>query len=95
MTLTVNDLSYDYIRGVPVLEGVSFAAEKGEFLSVLGPNGAGKSTLFRCLLGGIDGYSGSIELDGREVRGLSRRPASPTSPRYTGPPSAIRCWTRR
>ena len=73
MTLTVNDLSYGYIRGVPVLEGVSFAAEKGEFLSVLGPNGAGKSTLFRCLLGGIDGYSGSIELDGREVRSLSRR----------------------
>ena len=73
MTLTVNDLSYGYIRGVPVLEGVSFAAQKGEFLSVLGPNGAGKSTLFRCLLGGIDGYSGSIELDGREVRGLSRR----------------------
>lgn len=73
MTLTVNDLSYGYIRGVPVLEGVSFAAEKGELLSVLGPNGAGKSTLFRCLLGGIDGYSGSIELDGREVRGLSRR----------------------
>lgn len=73
MTLTVNDLSYGYIRGVPVLEGVSFAAEKGELLSVLGPNGAGKSTLFRCLLGGIDGYSGAIELDGREVRGLSRR----------------------
>lgn len=73
MTLTVNDLSYGYIRGVPVLEGVSFAAEKGELLSVLGPNGAGKSTLFRCLLGGIDGYSGSIELEGREVRGLSRR----------------------
>ena len=66
MTLTVNDLSYGYIRGVPVLEGVSFAAEKGELLSVLGPNGAGKSTLFRCLLG-------SIELDGREVRSLSRR----------------------
>ena len=73
MKLTVNDLSYSYTKDVPVLKGVSFTAEKGEFLSVLGPNGAGKSTLFRCLLGGIDGYSGSIELDGREVRGLSRR----------------------
>lgn len=73
MKLTVNDLSYSYTEDVPVLKGVSFTAEKGEFLSVLGPNGAGKSTLFRCLLGGIDGYSGSIELDGREVRGLSRR----------------------
>lgn len=73
MKLTVNDLSYSYTKDAPVLKGVSFTADKGEFLSVLGPNGAGKSTLFRCLLGGIDGYSGAIELDGREVRGLSRR----------------------
>ena len=73
MKLTVNDLSYSYTKDMPVLKGVSFTADKGEFLSVLGPNGAGKSTLFRCLLGGIDGYSGAIELDGREVRGLSRR----------------------
>ncbi len=73
MKLTVNDLSYSYTKDVPVLKGVSFTVDKGEFLSVLGPNGAGKSTLFRCLLGGIDGYSGAIELDGREVRGLSRR----------------------
>lgn len=73
MKLTVNDLSYSYTKDVPVLKGVSFTADKGEFLSVLGPNGAGKSTLFRCLLGGIGGYSGAIKLDGREVRGLSRR----------------------
>jgi len=73
MKLTVNDLSYSYTKDMPVLKGVSFTADKGEFLSVLGPNGAGKSTLFRCLLGGVDGYSGAIELDGREVRGLSRR----------------------
>ena len=62
MKLTVNDLSYSYTKDVPVLKGVSFTADKGEFLSVLGPNGAGKSTLFRCLLGGIDGYSGAIDL---------------------------------
>ena len=73
MRLEVRDLSFGYTKGTTVLEGVSFAAEKGEFLSVLGPNGAGKSTLFRCLLGGLDGYSGAIELDGREVRSLSRR----------------------
>lgn len=73
MTLTVSGLSYGYAKGVLVLKDVSFAAEKGQFLSVLGPNGAGKSTLFRCLLGGLDRYSGTIELDGREVRTLSRR----------------------
>ena len=58
---------------VQALDDVSFEVRPGEIFGLIGPDGAGKSTLFRCLLGGIDGYSGAIELDGREVRGLSRR----------------------
>lgn len=74
MTLTVKDLTYRYAKtAAPVLQGVSFTAESGDFLSVLGANGAGKSTLFRCLLGGLTDYTGAIELDGRDVRTLSRR----------------------
>lgn len=74
MTLTVKDLTYRYAKtAAPVLQGVSFSAESGDFLSVLGANGAGKSTLFRCLLGGLTDYTGAIELDGRDVRTLSRR----------------------
>ena len=74
MTLTVKDLTYRYAKtAVPVLRGISFTAESGDFLSVLGANGAGKSTLFRCLLGGLTDYTGAIELDGRDVRTLSRR----------------------
>ena len=74
MTLTVKDLTYRYAKtAAPVLQGVSFSAESGDFLSVLGANGAGKSTLFRCLLGGLTDYTGAIALDGRDVRTLSRR----------------------
>lgn len=74
MTLTVKDLTYHYAKtAAPVLQGISFTAESGDFLSVLGANGAGKSTLFRCLLGGLTDYTGAIELDGRDVRTLSRR----------------------
>ena len=73
MTLTVNDLSYGYIRGVPVLEGVSFAAEKGEFLSVLGPNGAGKSTLIGIITGGLAADSGEVLWCGRPARGIAFR----------------------
>ena len=50
---------------VQALDDVSFEVRPGEIFGLIGPDGAGKSTLFRCLLGGIDGYSGSIELDGR------------------------------
>ena len=68
MTLTVKDLTYRYAKtAAPVLQGISFSAESGDFLSVLGANGAGKSTLFRCLLGGLTDYTGAIELDGRET----------------------------
>ena len=74
MTLTVKDLTYRYAKtAAPVLQGVSFTAESGDFLSVLGANGAGKSTLFRCLLGGLTDYTGTIELDGRDVCTMSRR----------------------
>lgn len=74
MTLTVKDLTYRYAKtAAPVLQGISFSAESGDFLSVLGANGAGKSTLFRCLLGGLTDYTGAIALDGRDVRTLSRR----------------------
>ena len=95
MTLTVSHLTFAYPKAPPVLEDVSFTVPAGDFLSVLGANGAGKSTLFRCLLGGLEGYTGAISLDGRDVRTFSRRerPASPTSRRYTVPPSAIPCWT--
>ncbi|MBQ8851185.1 MAG: ABC transporter ATP-binding protein [Oscillibacter sp.] len=55
-----------------VLQNVSFSLRKGEFLSVLGPNGAGKSTLFRCLLGSL-GYSGSITVEGKDLRALPPR----------------------
>ena len=33
------------------LQGVSFAVERGSFVSVIGPSGAGKSTLLRCVTG--------------------------------------------
>ncbi len=56
-----------------VLREISFSAEKGDFLAVLGPNGVGKSTLFRCVLGILKRYSGTISIGGRDIRGMSRR----------------------
>ena len=73
MTLTVEHLTFAYPKGEAVLRDVSFSVPAGAFLSVLGANGAGKSTLFRCLLGGLEDYTGTIALDGRDVRTLHRR----------------------
>ena len=48
----------------PILENLSFFADRGEALCVLGENGAGKSTLLKCLLGLIKPNSGEIVTDG-------------------------------
>jgi putative ABC transport system ATP-binding protein len=56
---------------VPALQGVSFAAEKGEFVSIVGPSGSGKSTLFY-LIGGLTGAdSGKVIIDGVNFTVLS------------------------
>lgn len=59
-----------------VLQSVSFELQAGQTLALLGPPGSGKSTLIRLLLRLYDydgdGGSGSIELDGYELSGLSR-----------------------
>ncbi len=67
MSVRVSNLSLAY-DGRAVLSDLSFAAEKGSLVCVLGANGAGKSTLFRCLLGLESGYTGRIEVGGRDIR---------------------------
>ena len=72
MSIEVKDLSFSYGEH-EVLHDVSFSVEAGEFLSILGPNGVGKSTLFRCVLGLLRDYTGSITVEGRDARSLSIR----------------------
>ena len=72
MSLSLENLCFSYGER-RVLCGVSFTAEKGELLSVLGPNGAGKSTLFRCIIGALEGYTGTISMNGTDLRTLSPR----------------------
>ena len=47
-----------------VLEGVSFALEKGEIVGLLGPNGSGKTTLIKILTGLIKDHEGEVKIDG-------------------------------
>jgi len=56
----------------PVLHGISFSVERGEWLGLLGPNGAGKTTALRALAG-LVAYSGAVAVDGHDARELGRR----------------------
>lgn len=52
----------------PVVKGFSAYFEKGGKYALTGPSGCGKSTLLKLLLGCLPEYTGSIRLDGREIR---------------------------
>ena len=57
-------------RGKPVhvVDNVSFAARRGEFISILGPSGCGKSTMMMLTSGLIPTSSGTISINGESVR---------------------------
>jgi putative ABC transport system ATP-binding protein len=68
--ISVSNLGKIYGEGdgeTRALEGVSFAIEKGEFVSIMGPSGSGKSTLLQ-ILGFLDKHtSGTYLFEGRDA----------------------------
>jgi branched-chain amino acid transport system ATP-binding protein len=71
--LTLGDVSLHF-GGVSVLDKVGFDVEPRQIFGLVGPNGAGKTSLFNCISGHYRPSSGSIMIDGEEVRGS--RPAT-------------------
>ena len=62
--LDIRELHQSYSAAAPVLRGISFTIERGEFVGVIGLSGAGKSTLLRCINRLIDASSGQILIPG-------------------------------
>ncbi len=56
----------------PILHGVDFTIAPGETVAVVGPSGAGKSTLARLLFRFYDVTSGTIRIDGQDIRGVTQ-----------------------
>lgn len=57
---------------VPVVEDVSFVAERGRLTFITGPTGAGKSTLFKLALKALEPEQGSIRVDGIDLATVGR-----------------------
>ena len=68
--LIVSGLEKDYRNHkiiTPVLRGVDFSIDKGEFVSIVGPSGSGKTTLLY-VLGGLEDYQkGSVKIFDKEL----------------------------
>ena len=76
--LTVRDLRKRY-GSVLAVDGVSFDVGEHEIVGLLGPNGAGKTTTINMVLGVLEPTSGSIDIEGLNVRTHRRRALSRTN----------------
>eukprot|EP00879_Flechtneria_rotunda_P029818 GHRR01032270.1.p1 GENE.GHRR01032270.1~~GHRR01032270.1.p1 ORF type:complete len:268 (+),score=80.58 GHRR01032270.1:461-1264(+) len=71
------DVAFAYERGLNVLKGVSFSAPGGSTVAFVGATGSGKSTLTRLLFRFFDVTSGSITLDGQDIRAINQASLHP------------------
>lgn len=67
-----HNVNFGYTEDVPVLHNVDFEANPGQVIAIVGETGCGKTTLINLLMRFYDVSSGSIELDGRDIRRLTR-----------------------
>lgn len=66
------DVHFSYRPDRAILKGVSFSIPAGHTVAVVGASGAGKSTLARLLFRFFDVNSGSISIDGQDLRHISQ-----------------------
>ena len=67
-TLSFDNVSFSYGDDNKVLNNINFQINKGEILALVGPSGAGKSTLIDLIPRFYDTLSGSIKIDGKDIK---------------------------
>ena len=63
---------FDYGNGVPVLKDIELHIKPGESFAIVGPSGGGKTTLCQLIPRFYDVCSGSIRVDGHDVRSVTQ-----------------------
>lgn len=67
------DVSKTYSKGQPAVKNANLHIEKGEFVFIVGNSGSGKSTLIKLLMKELDASSGTVMVDGINLRTMKRR----------------------
>jgi len=67
-----DNVVFSYEPARIVLKGISFAVPAGKTVAVVGPSGAGKSTISRILYRFYDIKSGSVTIDGQDIRDVTQ-----------------------
>lgn len=69
--LSFDHLTFGYEPGKPVLHDLSFTVRAGESLAIIGPSGSGKTTLLNLVPRFFDTTSGSVRIEGVDVRQIA------------------------
>lgn len=69
----LSHVDFGYEPGHIILHDLSLHTEPGQMVAVVGPTGAGKTTLINLLMRFYDADAGKIRVDGRDVRGVTRK----------------------
>lgn len=67
------DVSKTYSKGQPAVKNANLHIEKGEFVFIVGNSGSGKSTLIKLLMKELDASSGTVMVNGINLRNMRRR----------------------
>ena len=62
------DITFSYKEGQPALQHISLKAEPGQMIALVGPSGSGKSTIANLIPRFYDVDSGTIAIDGHDIR---------------------------
>ena len=68
----LQDVSFRYLPGRPLIEGLSLDVQPGQRIAIVGPTGCGKTTLINLLMRFYDVNSGSIRVSGTDIRDVTR-----------------------
>ena len=70
--VVLQDVDFSYVPGTPIIHDLDLHAEKGSLTAIVGPTGAGKTTIINLLMRFYDVDSGSVQVDGKDIRNLTR-----------------------
>ena len=69
--ITFENVNFEYVENKPVLNNINLEVKKGEMLALVGNSGGGKSTIVNLIPRFYDIKSGSIKIDGQDIRDFS------------------------
>lgn len=68
--ISFENVSFSYSGGARQLKNISFGLKKGQTLGIIGPTGCGKTTLIQLLLRFYDADSGTVRIEGDDIRSV-------------------------